>query len=643
MRRVLPRHLRPPSLLLLAGLALSCGDTRAAGPGELVLRSFAPQIKQNVFLNEELSFHFSAEVDPASVNTESVVIETLGGERALGRLSVVGRRIAFRPEAPHARDLSDGGFRPGTTYTVRLVGFPRPDGIRGVGGEPLGRTFSGSFTTVAPDETQSNLLFDDPHQERHKPPGLFPPGTAPTSPYGVGAGDPIYLACEKPIDPRSVRSEDWRLSLASAPSVATDIPVFARLVENEADAEFRPRPAGVRSLQSSEAWRSERRAALIELMPARPLAPGETRVLRYEPQAGYSMRDFSRGALIEKPRSFGERVIEVVSGLGSGQEEFVEDFLAPDLRTPLVVPGCDGTACWESSGRVEICYPLAAGDGSLGALALGDAPPSADVQATEIDLAPDQTCRLPAAPGLQIVRAQGRLTLRGKLLRAASPAEPLDLAGERGTRLSDWLEQSRQRNPSWTVLIAGGDLVLEAGGALESSVPVLLVAGGQIRIAGALALPATGKTLWMQAGAGGLSALASQGQMSAHFLLDPPGGANPLRKPLRYGVVSGPIPPTGRVARWVAAEASGWLGPRAGAGFLPPKAPVPGGTPSSWSVRYLDAADAELALHRAVASPVFLEKPGAVRFVVELVVGDGPLWQPPFVDRVHLSYAQTPR
>lgn len=643
MRHVLPRCMRHGILLFAAGAAGSCGDSRAAGPGELVLRGFTPQIKHNVFLNEELSFHFSGDVDPASVNSESVVVQTLGGERAQGRLRVEGRRIVFRPDGPRARDLADGGFRPGTSYSVRLVGFPRPDGIRSLGGEPLGRTYCDTFTTVAFDETQDSLLFDDPHQERHKPPGLFPPGSAPTAPYAVGAGDPIYVACEKPIDPRSVRGEDWRLSLASAPSVATDIAVFARLVENEADPEFRPRPSGVRSLQPSEAWRSERRAALIELMPARPLAPGETRVLRYEPQGGYSLRDFSRGALIEKPRSFSERVIEVVAGLGSTQEELVEDFLAPDLRTPLVVPGCDGTACWDASGRVEVCYPLAAGDGRLGAQSLGDALPSSDVQATEIDLAPDQICRLGEGAGLVLLRAQGRLTLRGRLVRSAPAVEALDLAAERGARLSDWLARERERNPSWTVLIAGGDLVIEPGAVLESSVPVLLLAGGQIRIAGTLALPSGGKTLWMQAGAGGPSALASQGQMSAQFLLDPPSGTNPLRKPLRYGVVSGPLPPTGRVARWVSAEASGWLGPRATSGVLPPRAPNASGTPSSWSVRYLDAEEPEIALNRAVASPVFLPRPGAVRFVVELVVGDGPLWQPPFVDRVRLSYSQTPR
>ncbi len=642
MRCVPSRSVGLTCCLLLTCLAGACRDSSGPRARELLLGSFAPQIRQNVFLNEDLIFHFSAEVDPASVNAESVVVQARGGERAQGRLRVEGRKIIFRPDAPRARDLSDGGYRPGTTYDVRLIGFPRPDGIRGVDGAPLARTFSDSFTTVALDGLEGSLIFDDPHQERHKSPGLFPPGSAPTSPYTIGAGEPIYVACEKPVDPRSVRGEDWRLSLASGPSAATDIALFAHLVENEADPEFRPRPAGVRSLLPAESWRSERRAALIELMPARALTPGERRVLRYEPQAGYSMRDFSRGALIEKPRSFNERVIEVVSGLGAAQEEFVEDFLTPDLRTPLVVPGCDGTALWDASGRIEVCYPLAAGDGSLGAFALGDELAQSDAQATEIDLAPDQTCRLRSAPGLVVLRAQGRLTLRGKLERRAPLVEALELASERGTPLSEWLERTRAADPSWTVLIAGGDLVVE--GMLSSDTPVLLIAGGQIRIAGALELRGPGKTLWMQAGAGGVSALASQGQSLAQFFLDPPAGRNPLKKPLRYGVVSGPVPSTGRVARWVSAQATGWQDPRAGSLAPIARPGATNSTPSSWSVRYVAADGSQtLALGSAVASPVFLDKAASVRIVVELVVGDGPTWQPPFVDRVQLSYAQAPR
>ena len=107
---------------------------------------------------------------------------------------------------------------------------------------------------------------------------------------------------------------------------------------------------------------------------------------------------------------------------------------------------------------------------------------------------------------------------------------------------------------------------------------------------------------------------------------------------MRYAIVSGPAPATGRVTRWLSAYSSG--------GFDPPRRPQPaiGKTPSSFSVHYLQA-DAPQApdFSKGPTSPVFLPQPGAVRFVIELVVGDEKDWQAPFVDRVQLEFEQSPR
>jgi hypothetical protein len=623
-----PRPIRLlPRLLLLLGLA-ACDPTQDAAPRTLQFVKFMPERTVGVFLNEPLTFHFSAEVDPLSVHSGSVVVETKSGERAHGSLRVEGKRVVFQPDVPRERDLSDGGYRPGTQYFVRLEGFPRPDGIRGVGGEPLGATVQASFDTVQVDEPRRVLLFDDPHLERRKPPEIFP-FAGPTGVYQVGVGDSIYLACEKAIDPTSIRSEDFFLRMGTSSNpVSHDVNLFVRLLENEPEAELRARPSGIHSSYGEEAWRSGKRAALIELTPDGPLVPNEIGNLQYVPAGGdeaWSMRDFSLRPLLPQSFAFRECKISVVVGASPTSSELVEDFVDRDRSSPLTVPGSDGSASWEGDGRIGLHYPLAAGDGSAGSVALGSTQGLGDLQAVDIDLEPALDCRLPDQAGLVVLRAQGRITLRGKLERHAPPAQPLDCDAERGQTLSNWLARAQAANPSCTVLIAGGDIVIT--GKLESSVPVLLVAGGQIRAAGLESVPG----IWTQAGAGGAhSPLLHQ----AEFLLDPPlAGHNPLKRPLRYAVVSVPLPANGRVARWISALASGGLEPT-------DSRPAAEHTPSSWSVRYFCADDPQVPdFSKGYTSPVFLERPGAVRFVVELVVGDAPdSWQTPFVDRVQLSF-----
>src|SRR5204863_9882037 len=122
----------------------------------------------------------------------------------------------------------------------------------------------------------------------------------------------------------------------------------------------RPRPPGVHGQTSEAAWRSQRRAALIELTPDEALRPNEHGnfsgnlggTLNYNPAGGlqaHSLPDFSGNALIKQPRDFHPE-IKVVSGADTPQpDEITEEFLTRNLRTPLVVPGCDGTAAWDDS------------------------------------------------------------------------------------------------------------------------------------------------------------------------------------------------------------------------------------------------------------------------------------------------------
>jgi hypothetical protein len=637
---------RPPPRLILPAIglcaALACTGSEGGEPRTLRLVRKDPGHNQGVFLNEPLSFHFSAEVDPLSVGRESIVIETAKGERARGELEVEGRKVVFRPDVPHAQDLSDGGYRPGVEYLVRIAGFPRPDGIRAATGEPLAQTERWSFTTVALDAPRRGSLFDDPHQEHRKPPDLYPgaPGD-----YTIGAADAIYLGSEKQIDPTSVRSGDFKLvrQRVAAGGAEPVCDLFARLVENEPVAR-RERPRGIASQSSDKAWRTERRAALIELTPVQPLEPGRY-VLQYQParppagEEAWSLRDFSRRPLFLEVHGF-ERTIQVDGSRDSSArgEAFVEDFVDRDLRTPLVVADCDGTAAWEGSGRVEVHYPLAAGDGSADAVSLSAEEPRTDLQATSIDLAPGATCRLAEAPGLVILRAQGRITLRGNLERRAPLAQPLDCDKERGVPLTGWLARVKAANPSWTIVIAGGDLVIDSEGEIRSEVPVLLIAGGQIRNSGKSSLPVL--RFWSQSGAGGMR--TPGGPSDARFELDPPIGANPLKRPLRFAVVSGPVPQTGGIERWISAYSIGGLEPPSSS--FRPSHPASESTASSWSVRYFPA-DAPHApdFSKGATSPVQLPQPGSVRFVVELVLGDKADWQAPYVDRVQLAFERAPR
>jgi hypothetical protein len=351
-----------------------------------------------------------------------------------------------------------------------------------------------------------------------------------------------------------------------------------------------------------------------------------------EPPAGedvWSLRDFSLGRLLD-PKTFPRQIL-VYSGVEAGTrgELFVEDFVDMNLRSSKLAPDWDGTAAWTGTGRVEVHYPLAAGDGSAGPVALAGTESRTDLHATGIRLAAGTTCRLPGAPGLVVLRAQGRILLEGILERHAPFAKaPLD-CGPPGTTLSSWLARTQTENPSLTVLIAGGDIVIGAEGEIRSDVPVLLVAGGQVRNLGKGTLPAG--RFWTQSGAGGPRDPLEEGESS--FVLDAPVKANPLRVPLRYAVVSGPVPPTGPVARWMSAQAIG--GPAR-------KHPSPSGkTPSSFSVHYFPADSAQMPeFSKAPTSPAFLPQPGPVRFVVELVVGDEDDWQAPYLDRVQLEYEQ---
>jgi hypothetical protein len=628
--------------LVLGPLATSCTRWESEGqraPRVMDLLLVRPQDPEGVFLNEDLVFFFSGEVDRASVTRASIDIRS-GNDEARGSLQVDGDRVRFVPAPVLSSDLSDGGYRPGAEYSVSIKGFPQPDGVRGAHGEPLARTRSWSFRTVAVTEPRGAFVFADRQQDRLGVLHMVPPITGPQDTYQLGTQDAIYLACDKPIDPSTLHDDDFELRSQSKDATAP-IPVRARLIENEPVAALRAKPQQAHSSSPAAGWLRERRAALIELTPKQTPTVGNwsLHVLPPRTEHAFSLRDFSGQSILRSRPG----PIPVQFLVQTQREAIVSvDFIDRRLRSPVAVAGADGTACWNETGRVEVRYPLAAGSGVDGDVQLDAEESRADVQATRIALAARRECAWRMAPGIAVLRSQGRLAISGKLVRrvaepgAHAPTEQMlerwHTANDVRKRdaefpvqtLSEWLEAAQADDLHWTVLIAGGDLVIE--GELEVNTPLLLVAGGVVRVSGAVH-GVEGQVFLMREG-GGLAIHPPAAPAPSFLRLDQPVGHNPLRVPLLFAVMSGPIPESGRVARWLPAEVGG---SRDGEQHK---------YSGTWRVRYVheSAHAGEIALDQeGVDSPVALDRPGALQACIELFVQPGGAWDPPFVDYIRLG------
>src|SRR5262245_49227960 len=86
-------------LLALTGLGLACGAEPNGPPLELL--DFRQQDLDSVGLNEELIFYFSDDLEPGSVTSESVRIETDPPGRVVSGKHVVRRNaLSFLPDLP---------------------------------------------------------------------------------------------------------------------------------------------------------------------------------------------------------------------------------------------------------------------------------------------------------------------------------------------------------------------------------------------------------------------------------------------------------------------------------------------------------------------------------------------------------------
>jgi len=510
-------------------------------------------------------------------------------------------------------------------YVVEILGFPHPGGVRAEDGAPLDRTWRWRFRTVDLDEPRTGFVFEDPT------PGFAQPIVLESG--RISPGEPLALVGLEPLDPSSVFAEDFELRRARTlgagvrpeldengdPLLGEPLPLTAYLADNRPPDED-----------------GTGRMRLVLLPPAR-LDPGlfQLRIDQYgtrdptDPERllspGLRLRDFGGNkVLVRNPSVSQTWWIEVVPTLaGEPAGLFREEFLDAAMRSSQEVGGADGTARWSTSGRVEVAFPAAAGDGRDGVQVLDDVVGARDVQATRLRVPVGARARIEAQRATVVLRAQGRLEIDGRLERR-EPGDPLAFDADGPVALSDWLAAADGEESGWTVLVAGGDLVVTG----EIRVPggLLLVAGGRVRVTGQVHAWRDRPELdpWVLGEGGGRDLVLQDA--GRHLFADPP-ATNVLREPQTWAVLSGPIPSGGGVLRW--RESS--TGIHAGTGTC--------------RVRFVgsDAAGVHLDGAQAVEHPGLLSSSPYLRLLIDLTVPAGPAdggeaWDPPALDFAEVTW-----
>ncbi len=583
------------------GMALGLGacGTSESVPVPLLLLDLQPADGRGVYLNEELVLTFSSALDPASITSTSLRITDTEGGQAVGRWDVMGRQARFVPSPVLSANLSDGGYRPDMEYRLDVVGFPRLDGLRSVRGEPLAQCFTWAFSTAAVGPGRRGFVFDDASPGVGALVGL-------DDQRHIQPGEPLLLECSEPLDPSSLRESEFRIQRFGGSEESRSCGVRSRFLANH--------PEGSLGLLQPH--------AVIELMPEERLEPGKY-ILE---AAGVTLTDYggnpvwpSASRLRSMP--FQVRRASPTGPTGAESKSIVQlSFSDREGFVSVPVPGSDGLAHWGDGGALGVRYPLAAGTGELGALALVGIEARRDVHTTALRVPSGRTLDLGPGRGLRVLRSQGRMEIAGRLDRQCEYLEGEPVGAERanhpyvkGESVGEWLARARAEGWDFTVLVAGGDLVIS--GELVVNTPLLLVAGGWIRVEGRIDQPP--RQLWLLKEGGGLRMDPTASVPDMRFERPT---RNPLTTTLHLAAVTTPVPALVSSYHWLDAE----VGARRGAG--------------SFEVSYLPA-EGPIDRARAVQHPRLLEGEGQVRVLLDLYVPPGELWDPPSIDFVNLFWA----
>ncbi len=637
-----------PLACAFASLLAACGQD-AGLPARLELRDVAHlRSGAPLLLNDDVVLTFSEAIDGTTVNDQTVrVLDVESGEEAPGRLIISGRTLTFRPRAVRRPDLSDGGWVPGRSYELVLKGYPSAACIQSIDGNRLGRPLRVPcpLTPWVQDSGESSTLFRDGSPDLTRPLVIKPGEVGSSESLPIEWDEPLLVRCPEPLDPRSLdpmefeivrafRSQGSRMPEGGLRQPESTLIRSVSLVSNFAENAAVP---------YSEA------GALLRFVPDSRLPidssgmPVPFELRRRVGAEATRLVDFSGGAPPISVKFWAAR--RDVAG-SEKPESFEFDFMNADEHATVLDLSSSGTAFWGETGRVEIRYPRAAGNGSDGSLTLQGAMGKTSLHGTRVRIPAGEELLLPPK-GLVVIRAQGRIDLEGDLIRRTTEArvpmweesgQMVSAGAASMESLSDWLKMAEESNQPWTVVIAGGDLVVR--GKIDVDTPLLLVAGGWIRGRGRP--KAAPGQLWLLGKGGGFE-LPHHRDPRARANVDPPliidePIENPLREPLTFVAFSSPAPKVAAPRFWRAPEITAYERP---------------GGKDTVKVQYLrveSGAFSEEGVSQAVRydEPMGAMEPGGsggrVRLRIELTVyPKRGRWDPPFLDRVRLSWTPEPR
>lgn len=229
MRSHWPKHLIV--LPLLVGLSGCWGKSPARAA--LTVDRTSPALGDRtapLLLNDAVTIYFSEPIRPTSVTEDSVTLIDENGHHVPGAPLRVGTNwVAWVPEPPLAKDLSDGSFRPGGHYRLVLAGKPRVDRVRSQNGRSLGGSTSFDIYIADHDQAPEGL------------PAILRP-TASDLPLALRTSDVtqqvaadaprLQLHFTLPVLPSSLRPEAFRIGVVGAGVV---VPRSVRVVTSPLD------------------------------------------------------------------------------------------------------------------------------------------------------------------------------------------------------------------------------------------------------------------------------------------------------------------------------------------------------------------------------------------------------------------------
>lgn len=213
------------SLAIVAAF-VSCSSGSDVGGiktgGDFVVLQTEPSDNGALFLNDAIQVDFSNPVNLASASlltfsfqvldqVGNTVAEPVAGHFEIGTSpgdATPGRRLKFVPRLPTNDLFTNGGFRPGRTYVVQLVGGNPTNGtvLRDVNGKGLEQAASYRFTTadgVSPGQLFRNPASGGPRRASFQ----FGPTNAQTGFVTLNKlGAPpveVRLAFDQPLNPSS--------------------------------------------------------------------------------------------------------------------------------------------------------------------------------------------------------------------------------------------------------------------------------------------------------------------------------------------------------------------------------------------------------------------------------------------------------